>query len=279
MLVSISMFDIVTVVFGEELDVLRLQARSIDLHCQRLNVNKIVVVVNDDEKVNDMIDASWWGSMQDRVRVINRSHWPYTWSQNGWVSQQVLKLLACCESHSDWCMILDAKTIVVQSLSYDDIIDSHGQCQFGTQPVISVFEPAARIASNLFGISVTETAGPAGVPFCMEPNQTRQLFEFVKHNTGTELPDWFQQQGMITEFVLYSAWIIYATGNLSTRYSEKKFVPCNVCHSEVGIFDQKLQQMFGPQVITVSVHRNAWSQLSQPQQQSYTEFLQSRGIQ
>jgi hypothetical protein len=144
--------------------------------------------------------------------------------------------------------------------------------------VIRVFAPAAQIASDLLGIPVTLTAGPGGVPFFMEPEQVRSLFDFVQDRTQQSLPDWFQQKGMITEFVLYSAWIQHQTGDLATRYSDQKYWPCNLCHSEVARLEQKFSDMHKPTTLTVSIHRNAWGQLSADQQQQYRDFLHSRGI-
>jgi hypothetical protein len=49
-----------------------------------------------------------------------------------------------------------------------------------------------------------------------------------------------------------------------------------VCHSEVASWDQKFYNM--KHAATVSVHRNAWSQLTPQQQYQYIDFLKSRGI-
>jgi hypothetical protein len=55
-------------------------------------------------------------------------------------------------------------------------------------------------------------------------------------------------------------------------------VPVNVCHSETGIFDVKLNQMFNNNPLTVSIHRRAWNTITSEQQQQYRDFLIGRGL-
>ena len=86
------MIDIVTVVFSEELPVLRVQAQSIDRYCAELGLKNIYVLVNDSDSVLDQIDKTWWGQYQDQVQIISRSVFSTSYVENGWVSQQILKI-------------------------------------------------------------------------------------------------------------------------------------------------------------------------------------------
>jgi hypothetical protein len=85
--------DLVTVVFEPELPVLRAQAQSINLYCRDLGIKNIYVIVNDHESVAKQIDPAWWGDMQHRVVIMPRRTFSTNFADNGWVSQQVLKLL------------------------------------------------------------------------------------------------------------------------------------------------------------------------------------------
>jgi hypothetical protein len=92
-------------------------------------------------------------------------------------------------------------------------------------------------------------------------------------------PAWFQSQGRLTEFVLYSGYLQYRFGGFDAFYSPDNAVfPCNMCHSEVSRFDSKLAEMSLPRTSTVSIHRNAWSQLTPEQQQQYRDLLIQRRI-
>lgn len=271
------MIDIVTVVFEQELPVLQAQAQSIDLYCRNIGVKNIFVVVNDRNDVADQIDPTWWGSFADCVKVILRSEFGCSFVDNGWVSQQALKMLAGNLSTNTYSMVLDAKTIFVRPFPVNELFDNNKLC-VGLLPIYPVFERSRQITNELFGIDLQYQAGPGGVPFFFQTSKLRAMIAFIENKTQQNFAEWFQAQGMLTEFVLYSGWL-QRQGGLETYYSKKiNFNVCNLCHSEVGIADNKLEFMKTPAVLTVSIHRNAWTQLSADQQLTYTKFLKSRNI-
>jgi hypothetical protein len=65
--------------------------------------------------VADQIDPAWWGSFKDCVRIIQRDTFSTKFVDDGWISQQVLKILGSAVSFNEWAMVLDAKTLFVQS--------------------------------------------------------------------------------------------------------------------------------------------------------------------
>jgi hypothetical protein len=272
------MIDIVTVVFRDELPVLQLQAQSIDLYCRNVGAKDIFVVVNDSADVVDQIDPDWWGSLAHCVKIVPRQTFECDFVDNGWVSQQALKMLAGSLSTNAWSMVLDAKTIFVREFPMSQLFDSEHRLNVGLLPIYPVFERSQQITNELFGIDLKQQAGPGGVPFFFH---TQSLCEMIKHiepHTQQRFGEWFQAQGMLTEFILYSGWIEYTSG-LDSYYTDQWcFTVCNLCHSETGIADIKLGAMSDPNILTVSIHRNAWTQLNSSQQQTYRDFLRSRGI-
>jgi hypothetical protein len=145
--------------------------------------------------------------------------------------------------------------------------------------IYPVFEVSRQRVSDLFGIDLKKQLGPGGVPFVFDNQLVQDMINEVQTLTDQQFADWFQQQGMITEFILYSGYVVYRYGCLDQVYNVESltFVPCNVCHSEVDAFDRKFDEMKNAN--TVSIHRRAWSQLTSTQQNKYIEFLKSRGIQ
>ena len=268
------MIDICTVVFDAELDVLKLQARSIELYCKDIGLKNIFVMVND----SSTVDPAWYGSFADHVRVVPRSEFDCEWSDNGWVSQQALKILGAAMSDNAWCMIVDAKTLFVRPVELEEIIVD-GCVATGSLPIYSVFEASRNITNQLFGIDLPEQLGPGGVPFFVEPSITRELIAEVEHRTGQLFGNYFQQQGRLTEFILYSGYVWYRDQSFDNRYHpQSRIYPANLCHSETGIFDSKFRTMNQPDTLTISIHRNAWSKLSKEQQQQYHTLLAERGI-
>jgi len=271
------MIDIVTVVFEPELPVLRAQAQSIDLYCQDIGIKNVYVIVNDADSVADQIDPAWWGSLQHRVTVLPCRVFSTDLVDNGWVSQQVLKVLGAATSYNTWCMALDAKTLFVKLLKLTDIMDSQGRPRTGKLGIQPVFESSRTKVSKLFEVDVTTQLGPGGVPFMFNTQMTRAMIVDIEHRTNQSFPAWFQQQGSVTEFILYSGYL-ESKHMMDVLYNTDQFAlrACNICHSEVAAFDRKFLQMSHSS--TVSIHRNAWTKLSLEQQQQYQSFLYERGI-
>ena len=273
------MIDIVTVVFEQEISILRAQAQSIALNCQRIGIRNIYVVLNDTETIAGQIDPAWWGPLASNVLIIPRSAFSTPFVADGWLSQQVLKLLTASMSYNTYSMILDAKTLFVRELDPATVVDETGRILAGRCPIYPVFEPSKKIVEQLFEIELTEQLGPGGVPFFVEPSVTREMIQEVEHRTGQDFSDYFQQQGRLTEFILYSGYVWYRDQSFSKRYHpQSRILPCNLCHSETGIFDSKFNTMNQPDTLTVSIHRNAWSKLNNEQQQQYHTLLAERGI-
>jgi hypothetical protein len=274
------MIDIITIVFQEEIETLKTQARSLDVYGKDLGT--IFVVINEDAStgLGSRIDRAWWGQFQDHVRVIPREEFGSVWIDygplfnNGWVSQQALKLLTSTISSNDWSMILDAKTFFVKPMPVLESRPSVGELD-----IYPVFEPSQQIVNRLFDIDLVKQLGPGGVPFIINNVQSCEMIRWLESQTQQPFAEWFQNQGMLTEFILYSGWIQYKFGNFDKIYNtaNSTIFPCNLCHSETASFDRKFTAM--ADATTVSVHRRAWPQLTSAQQTQYTNFLASRGIQ
>jgi hypothetical protein len=273
------MIDIVTVVFQEELPTLKLQAQSIDLYCQNIGIKNIYVVVNDHNHVVDYIDPLWWGSLSHTVKILPRSVFSTEFVDNGWLSQQVLKILASTVSYNTWSMILDAKTVITRPILLDYLFDKQHRLTVSYHPIADVFLPSRNIVNQLFDIELTHVAGPSGIPFFFHNNTVRSMVADVSRLVNQDFPLWFQQQGMLTEFILYTGYVYYRDHTLDQVYSiDSSFEVCNICHSEVSRADYKLDQMNNPEILTVSIHRNAWKQLTDQQKYRYQNFLITRGI-
>jgi hypothetical protein len=277
-MVSKSMLDTVTIVFKEELPVLKVQAQSIDLYCQDIGIQTIFVVVNDDDQIVDQIDPSWWGSLSKCVRIIPRSFFNCEFVENGWVSQQVLKVLASSLSTNQYSMILDAKTIIVKEASID-LLFPNGKLAGGSYPIQPVFLTSARIVGELFNVTVDYNGGLSGVPFIVKNDLIRSMIIEIENLTKQLFSKWFQDQGMVTEFILYAGYCMYLYGTLDNVYSQiYPYRVINLCHSETGIIPNKLYDMTQNDTFTVSIHRRAWAVMTAEQRDTYKKFLISRNV-
>lgn len=274
------MIDICTVVFEEELDILRIQAASIEKYCSQLGIRNIYVLLNDVDTVAQKIDPSWWGEMAPHVLVIPRTAFSAPWIENGWVTQQLYKLLTAAMSYNTYTMVLDAKTVFVRELDPRELLTADGQLTVGQLPVYDVFKPAKDIVDQLFDIDLTTQIGPGGVPFFFNNDLVRCMIAEVTLRTQQSFAEWFQKQGTLTEFVLYSAYIQLKFGSYDPLIKPTNTLGqvVNVCHTEVARFGDKLKEMAQPDTLTVSIHRNAWRELDQEQRNQYRMLLIDRGI-
>jgi hypothetical protein len=273
------MIDIATVVFRDELPILKLQAQSIERYCQHIGIRNIYVIVNDDDDTIHQIDAAWWGSAANHVLVVPRSAFSTLFVEDGWVSQQALKLLAAGISYNTWTMVLDAKTIFVKELELKDLIDEQGRARVGTLDIYPVFETTRLMVNQTYDIDLQKQLGPGGVPFLFQNDVVRLMIADTTFRVKQKFPLWFQGKGRLTEFMLYSGYLQYRFGGFDTFYNpEFGFGVVNVCHTEVAQFENKLDQMKNSDPLTVSIHRNAWKELTDEQKQAYQHFLIDRRI-
>jgi hypothetical protein len=274
------MIDIVTVVFEPEIPVLRAQAQSIALNCQRIGIRNIYVVLNDSETIASQIDPAWWGPLANSVLVIPRTAFSTSFVADGWVSQQVLKLLTASMSYNAYSMILDAKTLFVRELDPNTVVDTTGRILTGRCPIYPVFDPSRKIVEQLFEIELLDQLGPGGVPFVVHNDTVRMMIAETTLRTKQSFPTWFQQQGRLTEFILYAGFVKFLCGDLSVMYAEQNKLGgiVNVSHDEIDAWLIKISQMAHRDALTVSVHRGAWSKLTALQKQEYRDLLVRRGI-
>jgi hypothetical protein len=272
-MVSISMIDLITVVFREELPVLRLQAQSIARYFTCDDLGKIYIVVNDDTMTINQVDTNWWGPYQNRVVVVHRSAWNIDYAENGWLTQQLLKLMVTELCTNKWSMILDAKTIFVKSVS--KIAD---RPRVGVLDIYPVFDVSRQRVNKLFNVDLQKQLGPGGVPFILDNSLTQEMILEIVALTDQSFGHWFQQQGMITEFILYAGYVLKKYGSYEILYDTENtaITPCNLCHSEVSAFDRKFKEM--EYSTTVSIHRRAWAVMSAKQRLQYKNLLVSRDV-
>lgn len=269
------MIDIITVVFREELPVLQVQAASMAQYLCHNDVSKIWVVVNDSDSVFQQIDPLWWGALADRVTVCQVNTHSYN---NGWLTQQLCKLTAAASATTDWSMVVDAKTVFVRDWQLSDVLTEQGMA-VGTLPIFPVFAESQQRIQKLFGIEFDQQLGPGGVPFFFHTATVTDMIQHIENLVDQEFGLWFLEQGRITEFMLYSGYVLYRHEKFAPLYSDKRaFDVENVCHSETQRFDQKFKNMQQHNLLTVSVHREAWAKLSEIQKQQYRDFLIDRKI-
>jgi hypothetical protein len=270
------MIDLISIVFRDEIPLLRIQAESINQYIDSDKINCITIVVNDTDDVVDLVDTSWYN--HKNVQVIAYSKWQYQCRINGWENQQLCKLLAASESTAEWSLSLDAKTWFSKPFNIDQLFDEQHRGRVGRCNVFPVFESSAKFVEELYQLKMTEIIGPHGVPFLFHTQTAKELIE-----SQTDFIDFFQTNVrhpiFLVEFHIYTGFVLKKYLTLDTLYSCDQYcIPVNIAHYEWESFDHLFDQMQKPEVSTVSIHRKVYPHLTSEQYQAWVDFLVDKKI-
>ena len=268
------MLDLITVVFQEELNLLRTQAESIHKYVSDDNVNSITVIVNDKDNVASLIDPAWWKSHQHKVTIKPYSNYNYISRINGWENQQLLKLLAAAESDRVWAMVLDAKTWFIQPLDIKQLFDYDGKPNVGRAGISPHFKSSQQFVERYYNVRMPDIIGPAGVPFIFHCATVRDMID--------EIPgfiEWFQinvrYPNLITEFHLYSGYVMSKYSDYRHLYNNTRYYDAvNIADWEADNFDTIFSNLTSnDRVLTASIHRRTYSKLTETQCKEWANFL------
>lgn len=270
--------DIVVIAYRNDTFLLELQARSISLYFPPNRIGNIYICVNDDDHYCEDINVEWWGENKTKVKIIPRSFFGIAPNLDGWSSQQLYKLLLAEQAQSEWSMCLDSKTCFVQMLDWEKWFDDDGRVHVRHFPTIQVFYPAQVFVENYFKISCPKVIGPGGVPFMFHTSTVKSMvseidnfFSFFCKNVL--LPS------ALTEFMLYTGFVIYKYGSFDKLYSNRQYYSVfNLADHQVNDFVQVWQLTKNPDLLTASFQERAYPHLSDDQFDAWINFLQSKNL-
>lgn len=290
--------DLATVVYSEELNFLKTQARSIELYVPSENIGTIFVIINQESGSCD-VDPSWYGVNSDKVKVINYRDWGFVnynehYSHRaGWQNQQLCKLLIAKESDTEWYAVLDAKTWFVNPLDLSKLFTDN---KYHARLIKwhEHFSASVDSVNKQFSINMIETIAPAGVPFFFHRQTVLDMIEYIETvaNPDEKFHDFFllrsrvENPGYITEFCLYSGYIIFKHEHLGHLYHissvDYTLTPVNIdvynIPEDINRVDELLDSMHDPKTVTASVHRNTIARLSPRQLRRWLDFLEERNL-
>lgn len=203
---------LVTVVFEPELDLLRLQARSIARYVAPEIVDSIIVIDNTVTGLRHRARrrlTEAYGSLAPRLRVVRPSELltgPV--AASGWRVQQTLKLMIADRITTDWYLVLDAKTVFTKPTAIIDLFTDGGRPLGGVHsyerhpllPQLRTVLAYAGLDAEPLIAGFTSTA----TPFLLSTEAVRSLVATVgsRHPQGFSAE--FEEAGL-TEFFLYTA--------------------------------------------------------------------------
>lgn len=282
------MFDLLTIVFREELPLLQIQGNSIDRYANYDDIKNIFVVVNDDSSVAEHIDAAWFGRFANKVQIvcveefgINTNHIA------GWETQQLYKLLGATKSTSDWSISLDCKTWFVSDLTKDKLFDGRNRAKVGTMFPTPAFEHTKEFVCKFYGIDVQHVICPGGVPHYIHTETLKSMIVDVERISGEPFAEFFKRYvvrpHLVTEYVLYDLYITYKYGafgmhDFYNHELQHTFEVKNIADFEAPEIDECIAKMRNPKMLTASMHRRTYKDITAEQFTHWLEFLAEKQV-
>jgi hypothetical protein len=203
-------YSIVTVVFEGDVELMYLQARSMNLYCDPSLIEEIIVVDNFtapkpkrwEEKL-----LQFYGRMATKVRIVPATNITDTHGIPGWFSQQALKLAVARIVKTDRYVILDAKNHLIKPLTRDFLETVNGKVRingygYETHPLLRYLEKTcAYVGLDISG--PIERFVRTSTPFTMVTSATKAMVDNIEAREGKDLALVISEHGL-TEFFLYA---------------------------------------------------------------------------
>ena len=268
--------DFITVVYDAEVHLLEWQAKSICKYVDPTVVNKIIIVDNGSQ--NCIIDRKWYGVFENKLEVITHKDLQLQVLQHldGWRTQQLCKLLASARSKTDWSIILDAKTFFARPFDIGTVLDNGKPC-VGQLSIVDFWRDSKLFLEELYDIQLEKMIGPGGVPFFFHNETVREMIASIEN-----FNNWFQEKlyesipphrTLVTEFMLYSAYVFKKFGSYDKLYSSKSTIrPFNISDWEA----KKFENIFSADAHTISVAEKTKRFLSNEQLNRWKSFINEK---
>jgi len=217
-------YTFVTVGFDGEAELLRLQARSMQLYCPVELVDEILVVDNSKPGTSDRWRGGLlhqYGSLAGRVRIICGSDLATMPSDaHGWWTQQVLKIKVASVIESERYLLLDAKNHLFSLLGWEFLENAEGLPRLNGYPQFDT--PMTDLLKRTL-LYLGVDPGPrlewftrTTTPFTILTSEARHLVRYIESRESQPFAITFLEREL-TEFFLYAGFL-ESKGVLKSSY-------------------------------------------------------------
>jgi hypothetical protein len=219
--------DIATVVYGPDVWLLKLQARSLRRFFEQSDAGRIFVLINEDAPestasrvLREVIPE--YGSLAERVKLVSSSELMHPHpGVAGWRSQQSLKLLVSTLVTTPCYLLLDAKNHFIRRVGMANFSDpATNRLRSYKVKEEGYLRPFLLNSLAYFGVAPQDFNLPATTPYVMSTETVRGLLAHVEQKEGMPFDEFLHGVGRnMTEFYLYYAFILKTFGTVQKLYS------------------------------------------------------------
>jgi hypothetical protein len=278
-------YTLVTVVFEDELPLLQLQAASLRRFAPSPMLEKIVVVANShDARFVQRLRGcvQWYGDSAPLVTILDLSDFPQLPKTVGWFSQQLLKLLVARHVRTERYVVLDPKTHLIAPLT--DAFLEHGDGRanmmdypYTTHTLRPYLERTLRYL-HLEPDQYIQKFPSSAPPFIMYTDVTNDLIDSIGRCSGRPFEEEFISQ-KLTEFFLYSAWVVKKFGSIEKLYSYSNLYSPTIWEHKVEISEIKEELAHGVgRSPFINIHRRSIFKMKDSGLEYIAELWTSAGL-
>ncbi len=222
--------DIVTVGFSPELNLLKLQARSIAKYFSHDAIGSIQIIINEKNPkffktyFHEHVLAEY-GVLKDKVHLYHYCELTgKKLKKIGWRSQQILKLVAHSIVGTENYLVLDCKNHFIRPVNFQNFVADDGRLISHQYKITDYFWRQYELACTFFGLPSApkhEYALPTVTPFLMKTQIAADLVVDVSTKAQMHFADAFMKEGF-TEFYLYYAYLLKRFSTIDTVYKRSE---------------------------------------------------------
>ena len=208
--------DIVTVTYGKEAGLLRLQARSLAKYVDPKLVGNIHIIINEKwpsafKRMFEENIRAEYGVLSAKLRIHTyREITGRRLKKIGWRSQQILKLMISQMIGTDEYLVLDCKIHYIRPVSRDHIYTGDGKLRTHQYRVVEHFTRQFEKALKFLEVPQPENlddALPTVPPVLFKTQLVKELIANIETKGRGNFPEIFMKEGF-TEFYLYLAYLL-----------------------------------------------------------------------
>lgn len=215
--------SLVTVFFEAEIDLLALQARSLDVFARDVRFDKIVLIDNTERGLGVRKRARLtrlYGDAGSRVEFVRPSQLVDLPHLPGWVGQQVLKLMVSRLIRSRHYLVLDAKNHWIEPTDLRTFVAADGRAHGASHTYRGhALEKQVEGVLRYMGLEPEQLLDSFPVthtPVVLETAVVADMIDHIEHRSGKPFAVEFVDQKLL-EFPLYHSWIVATEGTIGRR--------------------------------------------------------------
>ena len=259
-------FDLVTIFYEGDIDLMKLQARSIARHLRPASLGSVLAIANgpgSDTLAQYFRDAvaPEYGDVRHRLQVYDGNALSRSLSRtSGWRSQQLLKLLASRVVTSSSFVILDAKNHLIRECGQNDFLEVAGRPVShyvdNSFSLRMYFEGSFR-SFDLDELRFTAKSPPQTTPFPVLRSTIAGLIDEIERRSGQDFDTYFTSTPNVSEFFLISAFVIHRDGYFEKEFAFRPRYSINLFVTSLqqqSSFERSMSHLRDPEVKICGMH-------------------------